>query len=327
MHKSRSVQIHLAFLPVVFLLEKVPVLQTPLASGVMSPSHAMASSAPGSVGQPADGDESLPVEEEFQEARDGASQQMEGSVDRDFPDAIPLDPPYFESQQEVRSVMFGLSAEVAQYLDQGSGSDPSEGAVRGAPGLVPRARTGETVARAENISDSASGELTAPLLGGRSAEGLGHWKEDTEMMPDYESAFSSTWPRDMPATGPQEASTALNYSLATTMQQFFQQQVSPMLEQVLLGQEVVMTRLDKLEQEQQAVAGLPRGGDDLMGQLQRLSLGRPAQGSGAEAGIAASPRTSSGLDVVMAGGSPGFFRGSEGSQSHKDCFGLSRVQD
>ena len=107
----------------------------------------MAGSAPGSVSQAADGEESVPVEEEFQEARDGASQQLEGSVDRDFPDAVPLDPPYFESQQEARSVMFGLSAEVAQYLDQGSGSDPSEGTARGAPGLAPRARTAETVAR------------------------------------------------------------------------------------------------------------------------------------------------------------------------------------
>ena len=84
----------------------------------MSPSHAMASSVAGSAGQTADGTESLPNDEEFQEARDGASQQPEGSVERDFPDAVPLDPPYFDSQQETRSVMFGLSAEVAQYLDQ-----------------------------------------------------------------------------------------------------------------------------------------------------------------------------------------------------------------
>ena len=267
----------------------------------------MAGSAPGSVSQAADGEESVPVDEEFQEARDGASQQLEGSVDRDFPDAVPLDPPYFESQQEARSVMFGLSAEVAQYLDQGSGSDPSEGTARGAPGLAPRARTGETVARAENVSDSVAGGITVPLLGGRSAEGLGHWKEDAEMMPDYESAFSSVQlcvgARDVPATGSQEASAALNYSLATTMQQFFQQQVSPMLEQVLLGQEIVMTRLDKLEQDQQAFAGQPRGSEGLMGQLQRLSLGRPAQGSGTEVGVSATPHASSGLDVVMAEGS------------------------
>ena len=290
-----------------FLPEKVSLASTPLVSRVMSPTHAMAGSAPGSVSQAADGEESVPVDEEFQEARDGASQQLEGSVDRDFPDAVPLDPPYFESQQEARSVMFGLSAEVAQYLDQGSGSDPSEGTARGAPGLAPRARTAETVARAENVSDSVAGGITVPLLGGRSVEGLGHWKEDTEMMPDYESAFSSVQlpvgARDAPVTGAQEAGAALNYSLATTMQRFFQQQVSPMLEQVLLGQEIVMTRLDKLEQEQQAFASQPRGSEDLMGQLQRLSLGRPAHGSGTEVGVTATQHASSGLDVVMAEGS------------------------
>ena len=117
----------------------------------MSPSHVMAGSVAGSVSQTADGAESLPNDEEFQEARDGASQQPEGLVERDFPDAVPLDPPYFDSQQETRSVMFGLSAEVAQYLDQGSGSDPSESNTAGPPGLVSQAQTGETVARAEGV--------------------------------------------------------------------------------------------------------------------------------------------------------------------------------
>ena len=266
----------------------------------------MASSGPGSASQALDGEEGLPVEDEFQEARDGASQPPEGSVDRDYPDAAPLDPPYFAAQQEARSVIFGLSAEVAQYLDQGSGSDPSEGNAFGAPGLESRARAGETVARAESNSATASGGLMGPFLGGQAAEGLGQWREDTEMMPDYESAFSSvpapTGKRDAPAPGSQEASAALNYSLATTMQQFFQQQVSPMLEQVLLGQEIVMSRLDKLEQDQQATTG-PRGqSEGLMDQLQRLSLGCPAQGSGTEAGDTARPLASSSPDVEMTEG-------------------------
>ena len=282
------------------------MLLTPLASGVMSPSHAMADSAPGSASQNAEGDESLPVDDEFQEARDGASQQLDGSVDREFPDSVPVDPPYFEAQQGGRSVMFGLSAEVAQYLDQGSGSDPSEGGSRGAPGLVPRAQTGEIAAKADSVSGSASGGIAASLLGTQVTGGLAHWKDDTEMMPDYESAFPSqqlpVGGRDAPSPDSQEASVALNYSLATTMQQFFQQQVSPMLEQVLLGQEIVMSRLDKLEQEQQAVSGHQRGGDGLMGQLQRLSLGRPAQSSGTEVGVTTSPPASSSLDVVMAEG-------------------------
>ena len=149
----------------------------------MSPNHAMAGSIAESIGEPMDDAEGLPNEEEFQEARDGASQPPEGSVDREFPDATPLDPPYFESQRDTRSVMFGLSAEVAQYLDQGSGSDPPEGPVAGAPGLAPRAQLRETAARAESGTGLAPGGATAPLLDGTSGEGLGHWKEDSEHRP------------------------------------------------------------------------------------------------------------------------------------------------
>ena len=286
------------------LLWKNTSAPLPPASGVMSPRHAMASSIPVSASHSVDGDEGLPADDEFQEARDGASQPPEGSLDREFPDATPLDPPYFESQQGTRSVIFGLSAEVAQYLDQGSGSDPSETVATGAPGLVQQVRAGDTVARAESVSGSAAGGSTVPVPGGLLAEGAGRWKDDTEMMPDYESAFSSLQApaagRDVSVSEAQDAGAALNYSLAASMRQFFQQQVSPMLEQVLLGQEVVMSRLDKLEQDQQIVAGQQRESGSLMDRLQKLSLGHLAPGSEMNAGATAAPFASSSLDVVMA---------------------------
>ena len=123
------------------------------------------------------------------------------------------------------------------------------------------------------------------------------------MMPDYASAFPSGQAsgvgRGTAGHEPQEASAALNYSLATTMQQFFQQQVSPMLEQVLMSQEIVMTRLDRLEQDQQVAAGQQRESGNVMEQLQRLTLGRPARGFGQDAGSAAALNAGSSLDVVM----------------------------
>ena len=123
------------------------------------------------------------------------------------------------------------------------------------------------------------------------------------MMPDYASAFPSgqapVVERGAAGHEPQEASAALNYSLATTMQQFFQQQVSPMLEQVLMSQEIVMTRLDRLEQDQQVAAGQQREGGSVMDQLQRLTLGRSARGFGQDAGSAGALNADSSLDVVM----------------------------
>ena len=66
-----------------------------------------------------------------------------------------------------------------------------------------------------------------------------------------------------------------------------------------MGQEIVMTRLDKLEQDQQAAAGQSLESGVLMDHLQRLTLGRPAQRAGQGSGLAVAQSASSSLDVVM----------------------------
>ena len=103
-----------------------------------------------------------------------------------------------------------------------------------------------------------------------------------ELVPDYASAepalggalgiHSGTQPTQL-----QETAVGLSQTLAPLMamvQQALQSNVGPVLEQVLAGQEVVMSRLERLEREQHHRSIVPQtSGESVVQQLQSMTIG------------------------------------------------------